>query len=442
MVDVALALCLFAAACVSYFSVIDETAFHPDESRWLNRAHYLADVLDPFGPTWNDQYLTRGQPPIGSYVMGIGLLVQGRDLETNRAYDFRRSPQFNRDNGMLPERADLEAGRRTNAFLGALTVVVVYFLGRRLTNPVGGIVGAVLLIAHPLVIWHNALALADTTLLLTLALLLYAACRLADRPSWPWAVTLGVLVGIGGANKLTPLALLGPLVLIGFLLLARDIVTRWRIRRTSSADLSPLPSFGHPGWMLVATPIFAGITFVAVYPYLWQQPVWRTLRLIEFRRMENDGQAELFPQFQVDGPLDALQRTWTKLGDRWRATEQLLRWAELDALAGSLSTLDLWLAFAGLLVLAIVAVRSGLQSRVTLLLALIVNQTAAILLSMSADFERYYLPIVLGSVIVAGFIVGFGASRITALFRRPRRVRARAAATLAGSAGSPSAQPR
>ncbi|MBA2276982.1 MAG: glycosyltransferase family 39 protein [Chloroflexia bacterium] len=445
LLDVALALCLFIAACVSYFSEIDESQFHPDESRWLNRAHYIADVLDPFGPTWNDQYLTRGQPPIGSYVMGLGLLAQGRDLDTNRAFDFRRSFEFNRANGMLPERADLEAGRRTNAFLGALTVLVVYVVGRRLTNPVGGIAGAVLLIAHPLVIWHNSLALADTTLLLTLALLLYAACRLADRPSWGWAVTLGVLVGIGGANKLTPLALLAPLILIGIILLGRDWFARLGVRRATGSEVGRLPSPGHPGWMLLATPIIAGITFVAVYPYLWQQPIWRTLRLIEFRRQENDGQAVLFPRFQVDGPLDAMDRTWIKLGSQWSSTEQLLLWAKLDPIAGPLSTLDLWLALLGLVALVAFAIRTGIQSRATLVLALTVTQTATILLSMRADFERYYLPIVLGSTIYAGFIVGFGASRVAGLVGRLRRVRARSSSALAGSPGSPaspSAQPR
>ena len=66
------------------FALADAAArwpnFNPDESRWLSRAHYVAALADPFGPTWGDQYMTRGQPPLGSYAMGIGLLAQGRDL--------------------------------------------------------------------------------------------------------------------------------------------------------------------------------------------------------------------------------------------------------------------------------------------------------------------------------------------------------------------------
>jgi len=444
VVDIVLVVALFAAACVSYFSNVDNAGFHPDESRWLNRAHYIADVLDPFGPTWNDQYLTRGQPPIGSYVMGLGLLAQGRDLDTNPAWDFRRSSQFNRQNGMVPVREDLDAGRRTNAFLGALTVVVVYLLGRLLTNPVGGVVSAALLIAHPLVIWHNNLALADTALILTLAVLFYAAARFADRPSWMWAIVIGVLVGIGAANKLTPLALLAPLVAIGGLLLLRDIWVRWQrpLRDINWQGFGPIPSFRHPGWMLLATPVIAGVTFVAVYPYLWQQPIWRTWQLFAFRRAENDGQAELFPKFRVDGPLDAVSRTWTNLGDRWSATERIFQWIGLDALGRPLSWLDIALPLIGLVAMGVLVVRCGLLSRYSIVLALTGTQVAAIILSMRADFERYYLPIVLGAAIIGGFAVGIGASGMMVAVRRLRRLPKRQETALAGTPGSASAQPR
>ncbi|HEX2280919.1 MAG TPA: hypothetical protein VHG52_04060, partial [Thermomicrobiales bacterium] len=80
------------AVAVLAFAIADAAArwpnFNPDESRWLSRAHYVAALTDPFGPTWADQYMTRGQPPLGSYAMGIGLLAHGRDLETNPPWDF------------------------------------------------------------------------------------------------------------------------------------------------------------------------------------------------------------------------------------------------------------------------------------------------------------------------------------------------------------------
>lgn len=87
--DIVLALVLLVISFFQNLSDIPLTPFHPDETRWINRAHYVADLRDPFGPTWQEGYLTRGQPPLGSYLMGIGLLAQGRDLETNGVWDFK-----------------------------------------------------------------------------------------------------------------------------------------------------------------------------------------------------------------------------------------------------------------------------------------------------------------------------------------------------------------
>ena len=63
--------------------------FHPDESRWVNRAVYLDELRHPLSSFWQDRYLTRAQPPMGSYIIGLGLLLQGQDLHTNGPWDFQ-----------------------------------------------------------------------------------------------------------------------------------------------------------------------------------------------------------------------------------------------------------------------------------------------------------------------------------------------------------------
>lgn len=146
--DVLVAVAVFALALWQNLAQVPDTSFNPDESRWLHRAHYLRDVIHPFGPTWKPGYLTRGQPPLGSYATGIGLLAQGRDLATNGSWIYtcqegvcRTGFQERAENvaaGNVPSAADLQAGRRTSAVVGALTALVVYLLGARLTNRTGG----------------------------------------------------------------------------------------------------------------------------------------------------------------------------------------------------------------------------------------------------------------------------------------------------------------
>lgn len=424
---------LFAIAFIHYESDVDTTAFHPDESRWINRAHYLEDVLDPFGPTWNDQYLTRGQPPIGSYVMGIGFLVQGEGLDTNPAWDYRRGWDWNTQNGMYPTQEDLRTGRMTNVFLGSVAVAVTFLAVRMLSNTIGGIAAAIILIAHPLQAWHNRLALADTTLTLTLAAVVLTLILLMRKPGWFKALAVGALLGIGGANKLTPMALSFVIAAVGVVLLAQTIYQRNKDRKPGTSWLSTVPGVRHLSWMLISAPVIAGATFVAVYPYLWPHPVDRTLTLLDFRQNEMEAQSRLYPQFAVESPWEALERTWVSLSggtnesgqQMWSATDWLLTWIGLGGLGDQIGWLDLVVAFIGTILLFVAAVRLPISSGHLIAALVLVAQVLTIVLAMQTDFERYYLPIVLATAILAGCGVGL-ASRalpnpIANRFRQDRR---------------------
>jgi hypothetical protein len=430
LVPALLALFVFVVAFLHYNSEVTTTPFHPDESRWINRAHYLEDLLDPFGPTWNDQYLTRGQPPMGSYVMGAGLLIQGRDLDTNRAWDYRRSGDWNVQNGMYPTQDDLHTGRRTDVFFGALAVAVTFLAVRLLSNTVGGLVGAAILTYHPLQAWHDRLALADTTLTLTLATLVLTLILLVRRPGWFKALAVGILIGLGGANKLTPMALAFVVAAAGGALLL------WTIWRNAQARLRGepwyrlVPGIQHLSWMLISAPVVAGATFVAVYPYLWRNPIANTLRVLSFRQNEMDQQARIYPQFAVETTGEAIRKTWTSLADRWSATEWILERIGLDRMASALSPLDLILAMIGVVLVAILAAQMPFRSGHMLVALILIVQVATIVLAMRTDFERYYLPIVLATAVFAGAGVGIASQTVwhLATSRRSRPALPEAAA--------------
>lgn len=416
--DAILALIILLGGFGFYWSGIADQDYHADESRWINRAGYLRDLRDPFGPTWNHQYLTRGQPPIGSYSIGLGLVLQGRDLDTNPAYDFRRPPEWNSMYGTYPSEDDLMAGRRWNAFLGGISAAVIYLVVRRLSNPVGGVAAAILLLANPLEIWYNRIALADTTLTLTLALLYLATIRFMRQPRWWLAIAIGILIGLGGGNKFTPLALSIPLAGIGGLLLLRGWWFRRQNPQLSSTSFWRLPAFTHAGWMLISTPFVSLATFVITYPYLWPDPIRRTIYMLRFRQAEMDNQYRLNPHFQTDSPLESLQMTYDVLGNTWSSTLQIFQWLRLERMGEILSGTDLWLAIAGVVLLTVVGIRKGLRSAELAIAALIVFQLVTIILNMRVAFERYYLPIMFGEFVAAGVTIGYVASLVTLKRRR------------------------
>ncbi len=421
LIDLLIALAILALGLWQNLAYVDSTKFHRDESRWIHRAYYLREAIHPLSHTWDDGYLTRGQPPLGSYLMGLGLVVQGRDLNTNGLWNFDKNNAWNRSRGRMPVKADLEAARRTNSVVGALLAVTLYFLGKRLGNRLAGLVAALVLIPHPLNIYLSSLAGSDALLALLVALAALTAVSLADRPTWWRVILLGGLLGLGGATKLSPLLLTLPLAGVGAALLIHKLPERATGGGPSRQDQDT-------GWMLLSLPFVAFAVFVACYPYLWRDPIDGTKALFEFRAQEMESQGEIWENLQVSGPADALARVNAALGEQMTTSGRL---AELvDARFGftwGAPWLDLALGTAGLGLLGLLAVMYGLRSRYALGGIVLTGQAAIILLGMRADFARYHLPILVTVALGAGLLVGYGWWALRLLADRGRALASRRA---------------
>ena len=407
--DVAIAAALFLIAFWQNLSDVPRTPFHPDETRWLNRAHYLRDVLDPFGPTWDDGYLSRGQPPLGSYLMGIGLLLQGRDLETNGVWDFSQDEAWNVARGNMSDPADLEAGRRINAVVGAVTVVALYLLVARLTNRIGATVAALFLAIHPLMIALSSQALSDALTAFLVVLAALAAAALADRPTWRRAVLLGVLLGLGGATKLSPLLVTMPLAGLGFVLIVVNRCRGGRGRRGDSS-LSPSPRstpVASLAWKLLALPLIAFAAFVLVNPYLWPDPIGRTRNLFAFRVEEMADQGRRWPEVAVENPVDALGRVGETLSEEYSVSGRVAaRLARGLGREWRPAGIDLPFAIVGGEILLALAIWRGPGSRWALVGVVLGAQAALVVAGMRSDYARYHLPVLMAAAACVGVLAG------------------------------------
>lgn len=396
--DIVVPLMLFLVALTQNLHDLGTTPYHPDESRWLNRAHYVEDFFNPFGATWDDQYLTRGQPPLGSYVMGVGLILQGKSTHPNEIWDFYYGDDWNKLVGAMPTPDVLRAGRRTNAVIGALVVVCVYFIGKSLSNRLGGAIGAFFLAVHPLQIWIASQALSDQLLSLLIALAMLAAMWLGRRPSKWRALLLGMLLGLGGATKLTPLLLSLPLAALGAFALIRSC-TRFA-GRDAGKDR-------HLGWSLLWQPVIAFATFVAVYPYLWPEPIRRTIELFRWRQEEMGRQIANWPNVAVSGPLQALGRIGARLTDIQSSSGRVA--AILTSMVGidwHPNGRDFIPVLIGALLLVTLVFKHGLRSPQMLAIVILVCESGAIIVGMRVDFYRYHLPIVFAMAICVGVCFG------------------------------------
>jgi hypothetical protein len=400
-------------------SEVRRSPYHPDESRWLNRASYLRDTRDPLGPAWADRYLIRGQPPMGSYVTGLQLLLQGRDLDTNGPWDFQfgfeSSVTWNITRGNMPSQDDLLAVRRGSMVVAALTAVALFLIVNRLLNPIGGIAAGIFFIVNPLTQYLAALGTSDAVFTMFVSWSVLAALWLAIRPRWWLALLLGLAMAAGASTKLSPLGLAAGLGAYGLVL----IIDPWLRRRGRLGQLWKLVSRRELGTerpvgvMLFVQPALVAALFVLSYPYLWSAPIERTRILFDFRRYEMNNQARIWPQAAIDTRFEALERTWINLNDRYSSTSRIAgAIGDVFGQDWSEARFDLFLAVPGILCLVLLAWHRGLASPHALVAVTAGGQSMVILTALGVDFNRYYLPLLFSAAIGVGVTVGLLAEYI------------------------------
>jgi hypothetical protein len=366
------------------------TDFNPDESRWLSRAHYLADLADPFGPTWDDQYMTRGQPPLGSYAIGLGLLLQGRDLATNPPWDFSVTWETNIAIGNKPAPPDLAAGRRTSALFVALTTLALIGVGRIFLPLPWALVAGALYAIHPFTTYVGSLAMSDALFGMLIALSALAAARLARHPSWACAALVGTLLGLGGATKLSPLGVAAGLCGAGLLLLASTAVRHCRLpletRRAAAYGTAILLS--------------AIAVFIVVYPYLWPNPIERTRQLFVFRAEEMATQAADWPVMAVPTRFEAIRRIGVNFTERFNLSAAIASWLGTSSPL-MLRQAEVALAIFGIALMCGKAIRAGPYAPCTLAFVVLGGQVVITILGMRAEFDRYHVPMALLGTVAA-----------------------------------------
>lgn len=381
-----------AAVAIVAFLLANDAArlpnFSPDESRWISRAHYLADLADPFGPTWDDQYMTRGQPPLGSYAMGLALVLQGHDLETNPPWDFALPWEENIAAGMKPDPDDLAAGRRASALLVAATSLAVVALANVFVSTPWALAAGAIYALHPFTTYIGSIAMADALFGLLIALAAMAAAAFGRHPSLPRAALVGILLGLGGATKLSPLAVAAGLCLLLLAYAAYHVL----------AKRDPAHAVGSAAAGLLIA-LAAAAAFIAVYPYLWQDPIGNTRRLFEFRTVEMATQASDWPVMAVPTRWDAVERSGFNFSERFNLADRGFAAAGLERAPAAVRTIEVGLAVVGIGVLVIAAIRAGPRSPRMAVAAVLVGQAFVTILGMRSEFDRYHLPFALLGVI-------------------------------------------
>lgn len=454
-------LLVFAVAAWTMLGQAQRVGYNTDEGQFISTAEYFDVVFLQgrlAGAPWDITYWTLTQPPITRYLLGAAIHLSGNPIprmnldhriEEARGPDRERflDPAYYRDERRLaeerrinrPPAAVLHAARVPMAIFGAGAGLLLFLIGRSLGGTVAGLVAAAGLLWTPLALQLLPRAHAEGPLiflsLLGLLLSLLATRRATrdavrastataldvrgpnvtaythDRPArglpaWLalWSLA-GLATGLAAGTKLT--AVLAIAALGGFT--AWAFLVWWRSR-------DPLPrSLAARAWRggAVASALSL-IVFVGVNPFMWPNPVDRTLAMLQFRRQEVVGQRALNAELAVPESLPT--RVALLLSETFVAQMPLSRRTGLPIEAG--------LALVGAIVLVrralIARARGGLVGPEAVVLAWVVVFLGGTAPNLGIDWDRYYLPTLTLGLVLVGVGAGTLADASAKAWRQSR----------------------
>lgn len=409
---------VFVGALILYaLAGVVAVPFHGDESTIIATSrdwHVLVVARDPAALFFRDpppdadaaadQELRLLNGVIARYAIGLSWTLAGIPVERlNRQWLWGADLDFNRATGHVPDEQLLFVSRLASTLLLALSIAVVYAIGRRLIGEGGAWLAALVYATLPAVLMNGRRATFEGAMLLTTALVLLAGLTLLSRmrarpdgsvrrwrAGWAW---LGAAAGLAVAAKHTGLMVAAP---VGLALIGIGVSLR-QLRQTV---------IGAAGAALVA-----GAVFLALNPAWWNVPLAVPGEVLRLRSDLLAGQVEYYGGFaDAVERIGALIRTpagpaqyfedsagWPEwIGDQIRAYE-----------AGGLSGIP-W-GEAGLLTwpLAILGAGSMLWRRQrrtsgVMFLAVTAVLAALLLILNPIPWQRYYLPLTIPYAILLG----------------------------------------
>ena len=426
-VEVALVAVVLAGSLVTFFR--SHPKFDSDEAQFIGTARYFKTLFverDVAPASWPDDDWTRTHPMVHRYVLGAYLWWRGHDLAAfDPNYDVWISHAENRRLGRVPSDAVLADARVPMRVLAALAVTGLYLVVRVLVSglggAVGGLVAAGLTAGSPYLQEHLVRAKIEATLMgFLVAGLVVAVVGLrrarSPRAQLGWGAGAGLLFGLAFATKLTTVLALVAVGLWGVWVVAGARLSRGRSPRDPGDVVEGRSGRRALPWRWpAATLVVALLVFVLANPFLYPDPVGRTLLLFQNRQVEMADQRANEPSRAVDGLANRFRLVWER---------SLFNDAFGPSHLGR--PVEVILAVVGLGLLAMRGARRRPGAE-TLVLLWALCLWVGISVALGFRLQHYFVPTAMVGTLLAGLAVGWtleGArvlahGRLPGLARRP-----------------------
>lgn len=270
---------------LAFFYVKDlaSVPFHIDESHWIGTSYMFEAYFkgEFWSDAWRDNQHTVTNPPVPRYLIGISRFIGGyRIPDLNRPWDYTRSVGFNERAGAVPSDQLLWWSRLPMAILAVLSIWIGFLLIQKIGGRIPAYIWIIFGIASPYLLLQTRRAMAESAILFFVmlgAFLCFLALKKLDEEtgSVHWKVYLyltlcGLCLGLAAEAKINGLAALAGVLL-------SILIVVWKKQATLSSKIRRVFLLS----VLVSTVTL--VAFVGSYPYLWPNPLGRSVRVFQNR---------------------------------------------------------------------------------------------------------------------------------------------------------------
>lgn len=243
--------------------------------------------------------MTVTQPPLPRYIIGLGRLIGGyREVDLNLPWEFDKDRETNIAEGRMPSFVLLWWSRLPMVFLASTSIFIGFWLLKNFTGRLTGYIWIVLSLMS--VYYQRTLirAMGDSALLVFLAgtlIISYLLLNYSDNHKtnkdgrlYVYFLFLGIAIGLAESSKLNGLSA----IMAGF---GFAIIIALRMKQTRTLKIR---------FALVTILILlfsSQLTFVALNPFLWRNPLDRTITMFNQRIIEMSVQTNVFPESRIQG---------------------------------------------------------------------------------------------------------------------------------------------
>jgi hypothetical protein len=266
--------------------------FQPDETFWIASSVRLDKLLagDFDSPIWNTPFVNYEVRPIPSYIVAISQRLGGVRADTLPIYwDWALTKTENISRGAMPSDITLWWSRLPMAVISVFSLLTMTIFIAKTHSRMAAYVFS-LISFNDYFLLHLRRAMSEAPLILFTVLVLFATYKLligiresSNKQIIVWSLITGALSGLAGQSKLTGLMCAFIPILGTLVIFARPI---------ANLQIPWLRTFLAVATLVTFTAL---LTFVASYPFFYENTIYRTVGTFYFRNTVVEGQMQTYP---------------------------------------------------------------------------------------------------------------------------------------------------